>query len=150
MIFFTILKFCFSFEKILIEIGYQFNFQDIMDQIFAPYDKFVQPYIDDILIFNQDHKSHMEHLKKFLSICQTHGLSLNPTKQSWCTKNLIFIGTRIEPNGKLYPQDHLLKVIQKVEVEGKKILQRFLGMVNYISGYFQNIAEARKELNKLH
>ena len=107
-----------------------------MDKIFAPYAKFIQPYIDDILIFSQDHRSHVEHLKKFLSICQTHGLCLNPTKLSWCTESLIFIGTRIEPNGKLYPQDHLLKAIQKVEVKDKKSLQRFLGMVNYVAGYF--------------
>ena len=107
-----------------------------MDHIFAPYAKFIQPYIDDILIFSQDHKSHMEHLKKFLSICQTHGLCLNPTKLSWCTESLIFIGTCIEPNEKLYPHNHLLKATQKVEVKNKKSLQRFLGMVNYAAGYF--------------
>ena len=78
----------------------------------------------------------MEHLKKFLSICQTHGLCLNPTKLSCCTESLIFIGTRIEPNGKLYPQNHRFKEIQKVKVKDKKSVQRFLGMVNYIVGYF--------------
>lgn len=123
-------------------------FQGIMDKIFAPYAKFLQPYIDDILIFSQDHKSHLEHLKKFLSICQTNGICLNPSKISWCTESLIFIGTRIEPNGKIYPQKHLLETIQQVEVKDKKSLQRFLGLINYIAGYFQNIAEARKELNK--
>ena len=124
-------------------------FQGHMDRIFSPYSKFIQPYIDDILIFSQDYQSHMNHLKHFLSICQTHGICLNPTKLHWCTESLLFIGTKIEPNGRLYPQEHLLTAIQKVQVIDKKSLQRFLGLINYIAGHYQRVAEARKELNKV-
>jgi hypothetical protein len=53
-----------------------------------------------------------------------------------------FLGHEIG-EGKIYLQDHILKKILQFSdaMNGKKVLQQFLGIVNYAMNYINNLAK---------
>jgi hypothetical protein len=53
-----------------------------------------------------------------------------------------FLGHEIG-EGKIYLQDHILKKILQFSdaMNGKKVLQQFLGIVNYAMNYIDNLAK---------
>jgi hypothetical protein len=57
------------------------TFQREMDIVFADEkDKFIVIYLDDITVYSNSNKQHLEHLKKVFQKCRKFGISLNPKK----------------------------------------------------------------------
>eukprot|EP01018_Ginkgo_biloba_P028436 Gb_06750 [translate_table: standard] len=122
-------------------------FQHAMDQIFLPYNDFIIVYIDDILIFSPDEETNLMHLNKFYDIIINSGLTLSASKMEI---NKYFIHyLRLEINkGHIQVQPHVLNKIKDFPdiILDKTQLQWFMGCINYISGYYANIAKDRKIL----
>ena len=57
-------------------------FQKAMTKIFSPILHHALVYIDDILLFSSDHKSHQKLLLDFFHIVQAHGIMLSEKKSS--------------------------------------------------------------------
>ncbi|KAG2724346.1 hypothetical protein I3760_01G013500 [Carya illinoinensis] len=86
-------------------------FQRKMDQCFRGTEDFIAVYIDDILVFSPDMKSHAEHLRVMLEICRKNGLILSPTKMKVAVKEVDFLGATI--------------------ADRKLTLRSWLGVINY-------------------
>ncbi|KAM7522596.1 hypothetical protein LguiA_012498 [Lonicera macranthoides] len=119
-------------------------FQRHMNETFEQYDKFCLVYVDDILVFSDTEKEHFEHVETILRQCLETGIVLSQKKAQVCKKRINFLGLEID-EGRLVLQEHIaahLKLFPD-NLQDRKILERFLGTLNYISSYFPKIAHLR-------
>ncbi|RVX03453.1 Transposon Tf2-2 polyprotein [Vitis vinifera] len=99
------------------------------EQIFHPYlDKFVEVYLDDIVIYSNTLKEHKEHLRKVFKILRQNKLYVKKGKCSFAKEEVNFLGHRIR-DGKLMMDDSKVKAIQEWDPPTKvPQLRYFLGM----------------------
>ena len=62
-------------------------------------DIFVIAYLDNILVFLQEEKEHVEYIKKVLITIQERGMLLKLEKCKFYTKKVEFLGHIITPEG---------------------------------------------------
>jgi hypothetical protein len=113
-----------------------------MQNIFNENQEFVLVYIDDMLIFSKTYKEHIAHLDMFFRKVEQNVLILSKKKMELCTQKNNFLGHEFG-EGKIYLQDHITKrILQFPDVmNDKKVLQQFLGIVNYAMNYIDNLAK---------
>ena len=60
---------------------------------------YVRYYLDDIVIFSEDEKQHVEHVRSVLTILRDNRLTISPNKCLFGTKSVEFVGHIIDSNG---------------------------------------------------
>ncbi|RVX06336.1 Retrovirus-related Pol polyprotein from transposon 297 [Vitis vinifera] len=81
-------------------------FCTLMNKIFHPYlDKFMVVYFDDIVIYSNTLKKHVEHLRKVFTILRQNELYVKKEKCSFAKKEVSFLGHCIQ-DGKLMMDDN--------------------------------------------
>jgi hypothetical protein len=122
-------------------------FQRKMQNFFTKNQEFVLVYIDDLLIFSKTYKEHIAHLDMFFRKVEQNGLILSKKKMEICKEKINFLGHEIG-EGKIYLQDHIAKKILQFPdaMNDKKLLQQFLGIVNYARNYIDNLAKLARPL----
>nr|CAN63369.1 hypothetical protein VITISV_016446 [Vitis vinifera] len=129
------------------------TFCTLMNKIFHPYlDKFVVVYLDDIVIYSNTLKEHVEHLRKVFKILRQIELYVKKEKCSFAKKEVSFLGHRIR-DGKLMMDDSKVKVVQEWDPPTKvPQLRSFIGLVNhyrrFIKGYSARAASLTDLLKK--
>ncbi|XP_048255270.1 uncharacterized protein K02A2.6-like [Haliotis rufescens] len=109
----------------------------------------VDTSMDDMIIFGKDTREHNERLKAVLQQCRDSGLKLNREKCEVGITELTFLGDRISVDG-LKPDPNKVKAIMDLQKPTeKKELQRFLGMVNYLGRYIQDLSTKSAPLRQL-
>jgi len=116
------------------------EFQNIMNDIFTPFTDFSIVYMDDVLIFSKSIEQHWKHLHTFVQIIKNNWLVVSPTKINLFQNNIRFLGHNIAQNT-ITPINRSLQFADKFsdEIKDKNQLQRFLGSLNYISEYYENL-----------
>ena len=116
------------------------EFQNIINDIFTPFTDFSIVYIDDVLIFSKSIDHHWKHLDIFVKVIKQHELVVSASKISLFQDKIQFLGHNIY-KGTLSPIDRAIQFANKFpdEIKDKNQLQRFLGSLNYVSGYFQGL-----------
>ncbi|AVA17861.1 polyprotein [Birch leaf roll-associated virus] len=112
-------------------------FQRKMDNCFKGTEEFIAVYIDDILVFSENHKQHEGHLRKMLEIVRQNGLVLSPTKMKIACSEIDFLGATIG-NSRIQLQPHIVqKIADKPEKEIMTTtgLRSWLGIINYARNY---------------
>nr|CAN67852.1 hypothetical protein VITISV_020215 [Vitis vinifera] len=95
------------------------TFYTLMNKIFHPYlDKFVVVYLDDIVIYSNTLKEHVEHLRKVFKILRQNELYMKNEKCSFAREEVSFLGHRIR-DGKLMMDDSKVKAIQEWDPQTK-------------------------------
>ena len=122
-------------------------FQRAMEQIFSGYPCSV--IVDDILIWGQNQKDHDEKLEKVLKRARQVGLTLNPQKCKFRVSEVTYVGHTLTNEG-AKPDPEKTRAIEELappnDVQG---LQRFLGMINYLSKFIPNYSELTAPLRSL-
>ncbi|CAL8135781.1 unnamed protein product [Prunus armeniaca] len=123
------------------------EFQNIMNEIFNPYSHFSIVYIDDVLIFSESIEQHLKHLHKFLQIVKQNGLVVSAKKIKLFQTNIRFLGFNI-CQSQISPIDRVIQFADKFpdQILDKSQLQRFLGSLNYVSNFYQNLRKQCKPL----
>ena len=118
-----------------------------MTRIFEPILTSSLIYIDDILLFSPDEKSHQELLEKFYQLCHQYGLMLSSSKSQIGTTEIKFLGMKFS-KGKYSPQPHLVEELPKFPEKNftTKQIQQFLGILNYIRDFIPNISHHTSKL----
>ena len=62
-------------------------------------DKFVVIYLDDITVYSNNDRDHLEHLRRVFLKCRKFGVSLNPKKSNISMKEGKFLGHVIFEEG---------------------------------------------------
>ncbi|HET6457955.1 MAG TPA: reverse transcriptase family protein, partial [Nitrosopumilaceae archaeon] len=123
------------------------EFQNIMNDIFNPYSHFSIVYIDDVLIYSQSIEQHWKHLNQFFHIIKTNGLVVSASKIKLFQTKIRFLGFNIHQL-QITPIDRVIHFADKFPyvILDKNQLQRFLGSLNYIADFYQNLRQRCKPL----
>jgi hypothetical protein len=118
------------------------EFQNIMNEIFSPYSDYCIVYIDDILIFSSSIDQHFKHLRALKEAVKRNGLVISAPKMKLFQTTVRFLGHNIH-QGTIIPINRSIEFASKFpdEIKEKTQLQRFLGSLNYIADYYQNLAQ---------
>ena len=125
-------------------------FQQSMDQLFQK-----QPceiIIDDILVWGENNDDHDKKLKAVLNRCREVNLKLNVKKCKFRVDKVYYVGHELTDKGVAADSNKVQAITDMPSPSDVKGLQRFLGMVNYLSkfipGYSQLTAPLRELLHK--
>ena len=123
------------------------EFQNIMNDIFNPFSSHSIVYIDDVLIFSEFIEQHWKHLRSFLDTVKSNGLVVSTPKIKLFQTHVRFLGFDIH-HGLIKPIDRAIQFANKFpnQILDKTQLQRFLGSLNYISDFYQNLIQQCKPL----
>ena len=123
------------------------KFQNIMNEIFNPFSSFAIVYIDDVLIFSESLNQHRKHLRAFLQTVRLNGLVVSAPKIKLFQTRVRFLGFDIH-HGVIKPIDRAIQFVDKFpdQILDKTQLRRFLGSLNYISDFYQNLKHQCKPL----
>jgi hypothetical protein len=118
-----------------------------MNETFTGLENFCRIYVDDIIVFSENDKEHIEHVSQVLDRCKEVGVILSKPKAQLFREKIEFLGLIID-KGKLQLQKHIGENITAFnsKITDKKQLQRFLGILNYISQFCPKVAQIRQPL----
>ena len=116
------------------------EFQNIMNDIFNNYTIFSIVYIDDVLIFSNSIEEHFQHLSFFQKLVRDNGLVMSASKIKLFQTNIRFLEFDIY-QGKIKLIQRAIEFASKFpnEIKDKNQLQRFLGSLNYVVDFYQNL-----------
>ncbi|XP_024041854.1 uncharacterized protein LOC127898849 [Citrus sinensis] len=76
------------------------TFMRLMNHIFKPLiGRSIVVYFDDILVYSQDEKQHLEHLRQVFEILRNQKLHVNLKKCRFFTNSLVFLGYVVSKDG---------------------------------------------------
>ena len=128
-------------------------FQHFMNDIFRDLlDNTVLIYLDDILIFSDDHSSHEAHVRQVLERLIEHGLYCKAEKCEFAVDSTEFLGFVISRDGVSMAKDKVDAVLSWPDPKNLREVQQFLGFANFyrrfIKGYSRIILPLTKLLKK--
>jgi hypothetical protein len=112
-------------------------------------DKFMVIYLDDITIFSKSDEEHLQHLEQVFKKCRRYGISLNPKKSHFSMPEGKLLGHIISAGGiKIDPKR--VCAIQQIEIpRNKKVVQSFIGKINFLRHFVPNFAEILKPITNM-
>ena len=125
---------------------FQHFINDVLEDIIG---KFVYSYIDDIIIFSSDYKSHVIHLKEVLSRLRRAGLFAKLEKCAFFADSIDFLGHRISGKGILMDPHKVESIITWPVPSCVKDVQYFIGLANYYRRFIQDFAKLARPLHNL-
>ena len=111
-----------------------------MNEIFNPFSNHAIMYIDNVLIFSESLDQYQKHLRAFLHTIKLNSLVVSVPKIKLFQTKVHFLGFDIY-HGVIKRIDRAIQFADKFpdEILDKTQLQRFLGSLNYISDFYQNL-----------
>lgn len=106
-------------------------------------------YLDDVLIYSHSFSEHLQHLEEILSRFQSSGLKLNPSKCSFATEQVQFLGHVVSKNG-IQPDPKNVKSVQDWPTPRSATeVRAFLGLCSYYRKFIRNFAHHSVPLHAL-
>ena len=140
-------RFCFQRLPFGLSIS-QDLFQQRMDNIIEQCDGVVG-ISDDIVVYGETEEQHDTRLIHFFQIARKEGLSLNSTKCTIKVNNISFFGRLYTDKGVLPDPTKVEDIVNMPTPENKQDLQRFLGMVTFLSSHIPNFSDKSAPLREL-
>jgi len=126
------------------------TFQRFINETLMGYlDDFCSAYIDDILIFSDDLKSHREHVKKVLSRLRDAGLQADIKKCEFHVSKTKFLGFIIGTDGIEVDPEKTSAVREWKEPTTVRGIQSFLGFCNFYRKFVREYGRIAKPLINL-
>nr|CAN67543.1 hypothetical protein VITISV_013557 [Vitis vinifera] len=125
------------------------TFCTLMNKIFHPYlDKFVVVYLDDVVIYSNTLKEHVEHSREVFKILRQNELYVKKEKCSFAKEEVSFLGHYIK-DSKLMMDGSKVKAIQEWDPPTKvPQLRSFLGLVNYYWQFIKAFEDLKKAVTE--
>ena len=125
------------------------TFVRAVQQVLKPIKQFADSYVDDMTVFSNEWKLHLQHVTKYLQRIRECGLTLNIKKCSFAQSQVKFCGQLIG-SGKRSPDVDKLSVVKNMKApETKKQLRQLLGFFSWFRDYIPNFAMHAKPLTDL-
>jgi hypothetical protein len=110
---------------------------------------------DDILIYGEGdtkEEAQQDHDRRFVALmerCIKENIKLNPDKVQFKLKEVKFMGNLLSEAGMKADPDKISAITQMPAPHNKAALQRYNGMINYLSPYCQNLSSVMRPLTRL-
>ena len=126
------------------------TFQRLMSQLFSGKEwEFVSVYLDDMLIASQSMEEHVEHIQKVLLRLKESGLRLKPSKCTFTTEEIEYLGHTLTPEG-VKPNATKVEAVSKFPTpKNIKELKSFLGVANFYRRHIPDMAIISRPLTVL-
>jgi hypothetical protein len=122
-------------------------FQRTMETLFSGYP--CEVIVDDILVWGRNMEEHDQRLKRVLQRAAEINLSLNRSKCKFRVKQVTYVGHVLADDG-IHPDPDKIRAIADMPTPpDKQALQRFLGMINYVSKFVKNYSNMTAPLREL-
>ncbi len=106
------------------------TFQRLMNKVLRQYiGKFVQVYLDDVIIYSNNLDEHKRHIKAVFEKIRKANLKLKLSKCQWFQTELKFVGHLVGRNGIKSDLQNVEKIKNAEVSKNTMKLKRFLGMV---------------------
>lgn len=106
-------------------------------------------YIDDFLIYSSTEEEHFRILELVLQRAKDVGIRFNKSKCTFFQTEIRFLGHIFDNFGVKPDVDKVKSIFDMPKPRNVKELQRFLGMVNYLGAFIENLAFKNKNLREL-
>ena len=131
--------------------GVSSAFQDYQYHISKLFEnqELIQNICDDIIVGGKSQTEHNENLETCLRILKENGLTVNSDKCIWNAPEVEFYGHIISKEG-VKPTESKIEAIKAFSTpKNTRQLSSFLGLVNYLGGFINNLATLTAPLRKL-
>ena len=91
-------------------------------------------FLDDIIIFSENFRDHIERLEAVFSRLKQHGLKLKPSKCEFFKTSVKYLGHVVSQSGVHTDPDKLATLATWPEPDNVKALRSFLGFTGYYGG----------------
>lgn len=108
-----------------------------------------ESYIDDFLVWGKTKEEHDKRLINLLTRCKEINLKLNLKKCKFGTNEIMFLGHKISDKGIQPDYDKILAIKNYKKPSCKKDIERFLGMITYVSKFIPNLSYKTEHLRNL-
>ena len=106
-------------------------------------------YLDDILIFSPDNKTHLEHLEVVFQRLREADLKLKASKCNFFKKHIQYLGHLVSGGG-IEPLPEKLEAVRKMPPPTTpKEVRQFLGLVGYYRKFVPKFADIARPLTNL-
>ncbi|CAF1030452.1 unnamed protein product [Brachionus calyciflorus] len=117
------------------------TFQRLMDTLLRNLTwKYCLVYLDDVIVYSKDFKSHMDRLELILSKFEKAGLKLKPSKCCFVMNQVNYLGYVISGDGLLPDAAKTKSIANMGTPKSKEELKRFLGMLSYYRRFIPNFS----------
>ncbi|GFT70248.1 retrovirus-related Pol polyprotein from transposon 297 [Trichonephila clavipes] len=118
------------------------NFQKAIDIILKPgIGKFVNVYMDDLIISSPTFTQHIEHLKEVYRLLHDAGLTLNKNKCKFGCNELKYLGLIINKEGIKTDETKVKAIVEMKPPRNSKEVSKFLGMSQWYAKFIKNDAD---------
>ena len=126
------------------------TFQRLMSQLFSGSEwNYVFVYLDDILIASSTISEHLKHVKKVLQQLKQAGLRLKPSKCTFATTEIQYLGHTLTPVG-VKPNDSKITAVKDFpRPQNVKQVKSFLGLANFYRRHLPRMAAISRPLTDL-
>lgn len=125
-------------------------YQMLMNQVFrGMLWKSVVVYIDDILCFSKDFKSHLVQLQEVFDRLRSARLRLHPKKCQFAVPQVVYLGHVLSETGVAVDQSKVAAVKDWPVPKSVKDVRAFLGYCNYYRKFVKGFANIAAPLNNL-
>jgi len=102
--------------------------------------KFMQIYIDDIVVKSYAKKDHLDHLQKSFERMRKYGLKMNPLKCAFGVRAGDFLHFVVHKKGIEINQNKTKAILETKPPSTKKELQSLLGKINFLKRFISNLS----------
>ncbi|SNX84754.1 related to pol protein [Melanopsichium pennsylvanicum] len=126
------------------------HFQSLINTIYRDIiGVYVVVYLDDFLIFSNNEKEHIEHVRTVLSRLKVWRLFAKLSKCVFHTDTVEFLGYIIKPSGIEMDPDKIRTIKEWPMPESIHNIQRFLGFANFYRRFISHFARIARPLTSL-
>ncbi|GFX74127.1 retrovirus-related Pol polyprotein from transposon 297 [Trichonephila clavipes] len=118
------------------------TFQKVIDIILKPViGRFVNVYMDGVIISSPSFTHHVEHLREVFRLLQEEGLTLNKEKCIFGYDKLKYLGFVISKDGITTDETKVRAIVEMNAPKNFKEVSKFLGMCQWYSKFIKNYAD---------
>ncbi|GFY22532.1 retrovirus-related Pol polyprotein from transposon opus [Trichonephila clavipes] len=126
------------------------NFQKAIDIIFKPeIGKFVNVYMDDVIITSPSFTQHVKHLKEVFRLLHEARLILNKNKCKFACEELKYLGLILNKEGIKTDENKVHAIVEMKPPRNSKGVSKFLGMSQWFAKFIKNYADLCEPLYNL-
>ena len=108
------------------------TFCNLMNDVFYEFvDCFVVVYLDDIVIYSDSLKDHLEHLRKVLSKLREHQLYVKKEKCEFAQQEILFLGHKVSKGLVMMDERKVQAILNWPPPSKVAELRSFLWLANY-------------------
>ena len=138
-------KACFGLKSINME--FNSNMINILSDLISLNYCFL--YADDVILFSRSAKMHALLLIEVLRRFNKHGVKLSINKSFLFVQDFIYLGYRFTKDGILLTDERIKGIVDFERPKNVKDIQRYLGVLNYISKFYPKFAKNCEPLTEL-